>query len=53
MDRDRWYFIASGSSLSPDIPHIRMQWRQVNTEDPHADPEQVELEVPQPKACEI
>ena len=30
-----------------------MRWRQVNTEDPNADPERVELEVPQPKACEF
>ena len=53
MDRDRRYFIASGSSLSPGIPHVRQRWRQLNTEDPNADPERVELEVPQPKACEL
>ena len=30
-----------------------MRLRQVNTEDPNDDPEKVELEVPQPKACEF
>ena len=43
MDRDRRYFIASGSSLSPGIPHVRQRWRQLDTEDPNADPERVEL----------
>ena len=32
---------------------MRQRWRQLNTEDPNADPERVELEVPQPKACEL
>jgi hypothetical protein len=32
--------------------HIRLRWRQVNTEDPTAVPERHELEVPQPKAAE-
>lgn len=31
---------------------LEIQWRQVNTEDPNADPEQVELEVLHPKVCE-
>ena len=53
MDRNRRYFIASGSSLSPGIPHIRQRCRQLDTEDPDADPERVKLEVPQPKACDL
>ena len=53
MDRNRRYFIASASSLSPGLPHIRQRWRQLETDDPNADPERVSLEVPQPKACEV
>ena len=53
MDRDRRYFIASVSSLSPGILHIITRWLQFNTEDPNADPERVYLEAPQPKTCEV
>ena len=53
MDCDRRYFIASGSSLSPGIPHIITRWLQVSTVDPNSDPERVELEVPQPNAREV
>ena len=41
MYRDCRYFIASDFSLSPGIPHIRMRWRQVNSEDPNDYPERV------------
>ena len=53
MYRDRRYFIAFGSSFSPGILHIIIRWIQINTEDPNADPEWVQLEMPQPKECEV
>ena len=49
IDRDRRYFIASCSSLTEGQPYIRERWRQVGREDPNADPEKVELHIPQPK----
>lgn len=52
MDRDRRYFIATTDSLESGRPYVRERWRQVNTEDPNAEPEKVELEIPQPLACE-
>jgi hypothetical protein len=51
MDRDRRYFIASGSSLQEGTPYIRDRWRQVG--DDNALPERVRLVVPQPKAAEV
>ena len=51
MDRDRRYFIASGSSLSDGTPIVRQRWRQIG-DDPEADPTRVELTIPQPKAAE-
>ena len=52
MDRDRRYFIASGSSLSDGTPIVRTRWRQVG-DDPEADPTRVELTIAQPKAAEV
>jgi hypothetical protein len=51
MDRDRLYFIASASSLQAGLPHVRTQWRQVDTR-LNAEAERVEVTVQQPKACE-
>ena len=52
MDRDRRYFIASGSSLQEGEEYVRDRWRQTSDE-AEADPERVTLEVPQPKAAEL
>lgn len=52
MDRDRRYFITNTSSLSEGRPYVRNRWRQVNQER-DAEPEMVDLVVPQPQACEI
>lgn len=52
MDRDRRYFIASGSSLQEGEEYVRDRWRQVS-DVPEADPERVTLRVPQPKAAEM
>jgi hypothetical protein len=52
MDRDRRYFIASGSSLSDGTPIVRTRWRQVG-DDPESDPTRVELTIAQPKAAEV
>jgi hypothetical protein len=51
MDRNRSYFIASGSSLEEGEEYIRNRWQQVDTAQ-NADAEMVELTVPQPKAAE-
>jgi hypothetical protein len=52
MDRQMRYFIASASSLEAGTPYKRWRWRQVDT-NPNADPTNVELLVPQPKAAEL
>jgi hypothetical protein len=52
MDRERRYFIASAGSLAEGEPYIRHHWRQVSDE-LDADPERVELTVPQPQAAEM
>ena len=52
MDRDRRYFIASGSSITEGTPYKRRKLRQVNEEE-NAEPEHVDLEVRQPKASEL
>ena len=46
------YFIASASSLEAGTPYKRWRWQQVDTI-PNADPTNVELLVPQPKAAEL
>lgn len=51
LDRDRRYFVATCSSMSPGTPYSRTRLRQVAAGD--EDPERVELEVPQPKAAEV
>jgi hypothetical protein len=51
MDRNRRYFIASGSSLQEGEDYFRIRWRQLDPT-PNADPDRVELQVPQPKAAE-
>jgi Transposase IS4 len=50
MDRDRRYFIATGSSLDEGTPVSRKRWRQVNQER-DAPPERMQLTIPQPKAA--
>jgi Transposase IS4 len=50
MDRDRRYFIASGSSLAEGTPFIRQRWRQLVID---RSPTKVELTVPQPLAAEV
>jgi Transposase IS4 len=52
VDRERRYFIASAGSLAEGEPYHRNRWRQVS-EEPNAEPERVELTVPQPRAAEI
>ena len=52
MDRERRYFISSASSLQEGEPYPRKRWRQVSEED-NAEPENVELTIPQPKATKI
>ena len=51
MDRERRYFIATGSSLQEGTPYFRDRWRQVDKDDTEADPEKVQVVVPQPKAA--
>ena len=46
------YFISYTSSLQEGTPYTRNRWRQVNEEE-NAEPENVELEIPQPKAEQI
>uniref|UniRef100_A0A7S1V4R2 PiggyBac transposable element-derived protein domain-containing protein n=1 Tax=Grammatophora oceanica TaxID=210454 RepID=A0A7S1V4R2_9STRA len=52
MDRDRRYFISSASSMEPGSDNVRQRWRQIDNT-PNAEPERVELRIPQPKGCEI
>jgi Transposase IS4 len=52
MDRERRYFIASGSSLQDGVPYVRSRWRQVDLQD-DASPSRLELTVPQPRAAEV
>jgi Transposase IS4 len=50
MDRDRRYFVASGSSLNEGSPYFRERWRQIGLE--NASPTKIKLTIPQPKAAE-
>ena len=52
MDREQRYFISSTASLDEGRHYSRTRWRQVDRS-PDADPECVELHIPQPLACEI
>jgi hypothetical protein len=55
MDRQRRYFITTCSSLAEGSPFKRQRWRQLEdaSSDEHADPQLVDLVVPQPKAAEV
>ncbi|KAI2496728.1 Transposase IS4 [Fragilaria crotonensis] len=55
MDRQRRYFIATCSSLAEGSPYKRQRWRQLEdaNADEQADPQLVDLVVPQPKAAEV
>jgi hypothetical protein len=52
MDRDRRYFITSASSLQPGRAYSRTRWQQVS-EVRNAEPERVNLQIPQPEAAEL
>jgi Transposase IS4 len=51
-DRDRRYFIASGSHIGLGELITRYRWRQV-VDDEYADPEKVEVVLPQPLASQL
>ena len=53
MDRDRRYFLATGSSLGPGVPYVRQRWRQLEDVETNISPELIELTVPQPLACQM
>jgi hypothetical protein len=52
IDCDCWYYISSVSSLDARSPFVWYQWRQIQ-QLPNADPERIEIVVPQPKAAEL
>ena len=52
MYRERRYLIYSASILQEGTPYIRKKWRQVNEEE-NAEPDNVELKIPHPKATQI
>jgi hypothetical protein len=52
MDRDRRYFISSGSSLEEGTPFLQQRWRQVDAT-ANSEPARVQLTVSQPKSCEL
>jgi Transposase IS4 len=52
VDRERRYFISTCSSLAPGPPCVRKRWRQIDLT-PNADPEFVDVVVPQPSACNV
>jgi hypothetical protein len=51
LDRDRRMFVSTCKSTRHGKPYTRRRWRQVDQR-PNADPEVVELTIPQPKLCE-
>jgi hypothetical protein len=51
-DRDRRYFIASGSSMAEGTPVSRDRWRQL-VKDRTTPPEKVTIRIPQPQAAEL
>jgi Transposase IS4 len=53
VDRDRRYFIASCSPLTPGALYCRRRWRQLADVASNELPERVMLDVPQPEAAEI
>ena len=52
MDRERRYFIYSGSNISEGLPNIRQRLRQED-EEPNTEPELLTLVINQPKVCEL
>jgi hypothetical protein len=52
IDRGRQYFVLSASSLDAGKPYIPYYWRQID-QSPDADPERLEIIIPQPKAAEL
>ena len=52
MDRERRYFIRSGSSMSDGKPNIRQRLRQESEED-NAEPNNITLIIDQPKGCAL
>lgn len=53
MDRNRRTFIATGGGAAYGSSFVRRRWRQLEPVESGAEPELVDLEVPQPLACEI
>ena len=53
MDQDRRYFIASGYSMDAGDDMERIRSRQLEDVSTNADPVDVTLTIPQPKASEI
>ena len=52
IDRERRYFICSGSNMSEGLPNIRQRLRQEDV-DPNAEPELLTLVIDQSKTCEL
>ena len=52
MDRERRYFICSGSKMSEGEPNIRQRLQQED-EESNAEPERLTLVIDQPKAHEL
>ena len=51
IDREQRYFISYASSLQEVTPYKCKRWRKVNEEE-NAEPENVKLTIPQPKAAQ-
>ena len=52
IDQEHCYFVASAYSLDSGIPYAHNRWHQVSLE-LDALPENVELNIPQPKVMEV
>ena len=52
IDRERRYFICSGSNMSGGLPNTRQRLRQ-EVEEPNTEPELLTLVIDQPKECEL
>ena len=52
MDRDRRYFISSCLNMRDGKPCERIRWRQTEEVESNAEPERMEVRVPQPLICE-
>ena len=55
VDRNRRYFVSNAEGVEPAEPIFRIRWRQVDDmeEDPYAEPERTELNIPQPAAVKL